>query len=509
MTGWHTADWDARWDQHLESGGPESAPARALDAVTAPGATLPGTLAARWTADPDQVVLSTLDGARLTAAQLDERSAAAAGKYAATGLVPGDRVLISAAPSLDLVVAYVGALRYGLTVVPANTAYTPVELKRLVSDAKPVLAILDDPTRLGTVGLPRTSPGLPGLPGEGADVPLDAARPDDPALIIYTSGTTGRPKGAVLSHTNLLSSVHAVRLAWRWTPEDRLVLCLPLFHVHGLCIGLHGTLVTGGSAVLLPKFDPSAIGTAIREHGGSMLFGVPTMYHRIAGSPCLEELSRLRLAVSGSAPMSVEVHEAIRNGSGQRVLERYGMSETLMLVSNPYDGERRPGTVGFPLPGVGLRLSDGQIEVRGPNVFDGYYRRPEATEQAFTDDGWFRTGDLGEYDADGYLRIHGRSSELIITGGYNVYPREVEEVLSAHPGVSEAVVTGVPSKEWGEQVAAFVVPRNVVDVERLKRELVGWCGDQLASYKHPRLWRFIEHVPRNALGKPLRHELRR
>lgn len=479
------------------------------DVDLAQGHTLAGAWTAAWARDPRREVLRTLDGIRMTAGELAERSAHAAARYAAAGLRPGDPVLMSAPPSLDLIVSYVGAIRYGLTVVPANTAYTPAELAHLVEDAGPLVAVVDDPRRLDGTYLSCATPDLTGLPPARDGIPLDRATPDDIALIVYTSGTTGKPKGALLTHANLLASAHAIRLAWRWTPDDRLVLCLPLFHVHGLGVGLHGTLVAGGSAVVLPGFDPATIGTAIREHEASMFFGVPTMYHRLAGSPHLSELARLRLAVSGSAPLAAELHAAISDGSGQQVLERYGMSETMMLVSNPYEGERRPGTVGFPLPGVDLRLAErdggtAEIEVRGPNVCSGYLGRPDANEAAYTDDGWFRTGDLGELDADGYLRISGRAKELIITGGYNVYPREVEEVLSQHPAVADCVVAGVPSREWGETVAAFVVPRQAGGDQA---ELEAWCAERLAPFKRPRLWRFIESVPRNAMGKALRHEL--
>jgi malonyl-CoA/methylmalonyl-CoA synthetase len=289
-----------------------------------------------------------------------------------------------------------------------------------------------------------------------------------------------------------------------------LALCLPLFHVHGLGVGLHGTLVTGASAVVLPRFAPEAVAAAVRNQRATMFFGVPTMYHRLAGSPYLGDLRALRLAVSGSAPLPADLHATVAAGSGQRVLERYGMTETIMLVSNPYDGERRPGTVGFPLPGVSVRLAprDGgvtEIEVAGPNVIGGYLDRPAANAEAFTVDGWFRTGDLGELDADGYLRISGRAKELIITGGYNVYPREVEEVLRAHPDVADAAVVGAPSAEWGETVVAFVVAAgDTRDTARLDE----WCAERLAPYKRPRDWRWIETVPHNALGKILRHELR-
>jgi malonyl-CoA/methylmalonyl-CoA synthetase len=399
-------------------------------------------------------------------------------------------------------------VRAGLTVVPANTTYTGRELAHLVSDSGPRLAIVDEAARLDGLGVPITAPDLAGLPARG-ETTLDRASPGDTALIVYTSGTTGPPKGALLTHANLLATAHAVRLAWRWAPDDRLALSLPLFHIHGLGVGLHGTLVTGASLVLLPRFDPAAVAAAIDEHGATMFFGVPTMYHRLAASPQLGALGGLRLAVSGSAPLPAELHAALAAGSGQKILERYGMTETGMLVSNPYEGERRPGTVGFPLPGVAVKLvpRDGgaaEIEVRGPNVSAGYLNRPAGSLV----DGWFRTGDLGTLDDDGYLRISGRATELIISGGYNVYPREVEEVLREHPAVADAAVVGAPSKEWGEAVVAFVVPSDAVASATLQDSLTQWCAERLAPYKRPRVWRWIETVPRNAMGKVLRHELR-
>jgi malonyl-CoA/methylmalonyl-CoA synthetase len=494
------------WSVHMPAG---------VDADTvdlAAGGTLPGSWVAAWAADPERVVLSTLDGEEMSAGELAARAAEAAGRYAAAGLEPGDRVLVSAGPSLDLIVAYVGALRYGLTVVPANTAYTGHELSLVAADATPALAVLDDPARGGGLSAMVAAPDLAGLPAPAAGAALDAATPDDVALIVYTSGTTGLPKGAPLTHANLLASAHAVRIAWRWQPDDRLALALPLFHIHGLGVGLHGTLTTGASALVVPRFGPAAIASAIRDHGATMFFGVPTMYHRLAGSAHLGDLRGLRLAVSGSAPLPADLHDAIARGGGQRILERYGMTETIMLVSNPYDGERRPGTVGFPLPGVSVRLAPREggvmeIEVTGPNVISGYRNRPDATGAAFAPDGWFRTGDLGVLDGDGYLSISGRAKELIITGGYNVYPREVEEALRAHPAVADAAVVGAASAEWGETVVAFVVPGDAVDTGTLRIELEQWCTDRLAPYKRPREWRWTDHVPRNALGKILRHEL--
>jgi malonyl-CoA/methylmalonyl-CoA synthetase len=475
------------------------------------GGSLPGAWRAAWAADPRRPVLSTLDGTVLSAAELADRTARAAARYAAAGLASGDRLLMSAGPSVDLVVAYVAALRYGLTVVPVNTAFTGREVAGVAAGAEPALAVLDEPAR--GAGLPAiTGPDLAALPAPATEVPLDRVGPADIGLIVYTSGTTGRPKGVPLTHANLLASAHAVRIAWRWEPGDRLALCLPLFHIHGLGVGLHGTLVTGASAVIMPKFEPAAVAEAVRERGASMFFGVPTMYHRLAGSAHLGDLRGLRLAVSGSAPLPADLHGAIAAGCGQRVLERYGMTETVMLVSNPYQGQRRPGTVGFPLPGVSVRLAprDGgvtEIEVTGPNVIAGYRHRPDADAEAFTADGWFRTGDLGVLDDDGYLRITGRAKELIITGGYNVYPREVEETLRAHPAVADAAVVGAPSAEWGETVLAFVVPTDAADTGGLADQLDQWCADRLAPYKRPRGWRWSEAIPRNAMGKVLRHEL--
>ena len=291
---------------------------------------------------------------------------------------------------------------------------------------------------------------------------------------------------------------------------DRLVLALPLFHVHGLGVGLHGSLLAGGSVVLRRRFDADDVLASAREHDATLFFGVPTMYSRLAAADDVAGLERLRLCVSGSAPLPGELFDRLVAAAGVRVLERYGMTETLMNVSNPYDGERRAGTVGIPLPGVDVRLDgdadhaeQGDILVRGPNVFPGYWRRPDATTEAFAADGWFRTGDVGAFDPDGYLRIVGRSKELIISGGFNVYPREVEDVLLGHPGVVEVAVVGVPSDEWGEVVTAVVVADGPV----AEAALLEHAAAQLAPYKRPRRVRFVDALPRNALGKVLRHEL--
>jgi malonyl-CoA/methylmalonyl-CoA synthetase len=477
-----------------------------------------GSLPAAWhrlaTADPDRAALWAAGTGWRTRGELEAASARVAGRLGRAGLAAGDRVLVSAATSMDLVVAYLGALRMGLVVVPVNTAYREREVAHIVGDARPAAAVVDDPERGdwarraagGDLLVARPEVDLPG----GDPPPLDRGGPGDPALLCYTSGTTGAPKGAVLTHGNLLASAEALRLAWRWSPSDRLVLALPLFHIHGLGVGLHGTLLAGASAVLLARFEVDAVLDAARDHAATLFFGVPTMYTRLAGSPRAGELARLRLCVSGSAPLPPAVFRRLAERAGQRVLERYGMTETIMNVSNPYDGERRPGTVGLPLPGVELRLaggSEGEVLLRGPNVFGGYWANPAATAEAFDPGGWFRTGDLGSFDERGYLRIEGRSKELIITGGYNVHPREVEELLLEHPGVAEAAVVGVPSEEWGEQVAAFVVPADPA-APPAPEELLAYAAERLAGFKRPRVLRYLDALPRNALGKVLKQELR-
>jgi malonyl-CoA/methylmalonyl-CoA synthetase len=489
------------WEAHLP------ADMRGEDIDLIASRSLPAAWLRVWASAPSAPVLFEDGHGWVRAEQLEEATRRVAGRLRAAGLEPGDRMLISASASLELVVAHVAALRAGLVVVPMNTAYREREVSHIVADSRPKGALVDDRERARWV----EEAAGPGAVIVGPDVKLpeghagglDDAVPDQPALIGYTSGTTGSPKGAVLTHANLLAGCESVRIAWRWTEADRLVLALPLFHIHGLGVGLHGTLLAGGSAVLLPQFDLTAVLDAAREHDASLFFGVPTMYHRLAASPRVSELARFRLCVSGSAPLPAELHRALSRDGGQKVLERYGMTETLMNISNPYEGERRPGSVGLPLPGVDVRLVDGELLVRGVNVFSRYWERPEVTAESFLD-GWFRTGDLAGLDDDGYVRILGRSKELIISGGFNVYPREVEDVLLGHPGVGEVAVVGTPSDEWGEVVTAFVVTRG----ERTDEgELAAFASEQLAPFKRPRRWRFVDELPRNALGKVLKHEL--
>jgi malonyl-CoA/methylmalonyl-CoA synthetase len=457
-------------------------------------------------------LLHTAEHGWRTAAEVERATARIAAGLAAHGLQAGERLILCSASPSQFTDVYLGALRLGMVVVLLNPSCSEAEATHVAADSDPAAAVVADATRGEWIA--SAAPSLrvrldAATPphSDSAAPPLDQAAPDDPALLMYTSGTTGTPKGALLSHGNLLSSAAALRLAWRWTERDRLVLALPLFHAHGLAVGLNGTLLSGASAVLLPRFDAATVLDAAQTHQATLFFGVPTMYARLAAEPRAAELSRLRLCVSGSAPLSAALHQRIEELSGQRILERYGMTETLMLTSNPHDGERRPGTVGLPLPGVELRLNDGdrgEILVRGPNVFAGYWRNPEATRAVLDKDGWFHTGDVGELDDAGYLRISGRSRELIITGGYNVYPREVEDALAAHPGVAEAAVIGVPDDEWGEVVTAFVVARDPqIDVETLQRH----ARERLAPYKVPRQVHFVAALTRNAMGKVVKQRL--
>ena len=335
-------------------------------------------------------------------------------------------------------------------------------------------------------------------------MPLPNLRADADALIVYTSGTTGRPKGAVHTHASLLAGVAALVRAWGWQTDDRLLLALPLFHVHGLCAGLFGTLTAGASAVVFDRFDEEAIVDAAAAPETTMFFGVPTMYHRLAASGRAGRLAALRLCVCGSAPLAAELWHDLRR-QGVEVLERYGMTETLLTLSNPLVGERRPGAVGRPLPGTEAALDEvdedgvGELLVRGGSLCRGYWGRADAFVDA---EGWFATGDLASVSDDGYVAIRGRRTELIITGGHNVYPAEVEAVLARHPGVDEVAVVGMPSAEWGETVVAFVVGSADFD------ELRALAEAELAPFKRPRDLRLVDALPRNALGKVVRKELR-
>ena len=458
---------------------------------------------AHWRDDPLRAVLAdgsetrrTVDGTRLL-----QRTADLAGVLSERGVVPGTRVVWCARSGLDSVETLLAVLRAGAILVPVNPASTAAEIEHFVRDAGPIVAIADEPALFGS-SVPTLSVTelADATPAAASSVP-PATRLTDDALIVYTSGTTGRPKGAVHTHASLRAGVDALRAAWGWQSEDRLILTLPLFHVHGLVAGLFGTLTAGATVTVFDRFDEKKVLDAASGH--TMFFGVPTMYHRLEATGQARALSRLRLCVSGSAPLAAELWHRL-DAQGVEVLERYGMTETLLTLSNPLVGERRPGSVGFPLPGVEAAVDDpdedgvGELLVRGEPLCRGYWGRPDTT----TTEGWFATGDLVSVSDDGYVTIRGRRTELIITGGHNVYPAEVEAVLARHPGVREVAVVGVPSAEWGETVEAFVV--GDPDLESLD-EL---ATRELAAFKRPRGVHIVEALPRNALGKVVRSELR-
>jgi malonyl-CoA/methylmalonyl-CoA synthetase len=492
----------AHWSRHLADGVDPTS----IDLLAR--VSLPAAWVGNWRAAPERDVLCDVDGRWVTGGELLDRTERVTGRLARAGVKAGDRIVVSGSPSVALVVAHAASLRMGLVVVPVNAEYSEREIEVIVADSRPAAAVVDRPEMAGWMRVLGVGV-VTGIEVDLADGPapeLDTVRSEDPALLPYTSCTTGRPKGALLSHGNLLSSAEAILLAWRWTAEDRLILCLPLFHMHGLGVGVHGTLLAGASAVLQRRFDVESVLTAVESPGATMFFGVPTMYTRLAEAEGAERLGSLRLCVSGSAPLSPEMHRRIEERCGQRIVERYGMTETVMLVSNPYEGERRAGAVGFPFPGVELRLGEdgNEIEVRGPNVFAGYFERPEATAESFTDDGWFRTGDIGAVDDDGYVSIVGRAKELIISGGYNVYPREIEDRLREQPGVVDAAVVGTPSEEWGEVVTAYLEGSPDLDVDAV----VARVAADLAPYKKPRIAHRVDALPRNAMGKVVRADLR-
>jgi malonyl-CoA/methylmalonyl-CoA synthetase len=430
-------------------------------------------------------------GEAYTFAELEARSNQVAHGLLARGFRQGDRLCVYLGNSVELIELYLACVKLGVMFVPVNILYRDREIAHITSDAEP-RAFLQS-----TADIPRAA---------------DATRPPlaldggTPAAIIYTSGTTGASKGAVLTHDNFAANAVNLVTSWQISERDRFLLPLPLFHIHALGNGLHTWLVSGCRMRLLERFDRATIVDELLDFAPTLFFGVPTMYVRLLETPpdaARAIGTRMRLFVSGSAPLPAQVLEQFRELFGQTILERYGMTETFMNTSNPYVGERRPGTVGFPLPGVSVRIEEGELLVRGPNVFAGYWRRPDATAAAFTSDGFFRTGDLATVSADGYYTLLGRRSELIISGGFNIYPREIEELLLEQPGVSEAAVIGVPDEVRGELPVAYAV--GDFDAAQLERA----CRTQLASFKVPRRFITVDTIPRTALGKVQKHLLPR
>ena len=451
-----------------------------------------------------------IDDREATHAELDDAAGRVAGWLRAEGVLPGDRVLLAAPTSMELVAAYLGTLRAGATAVPTEAAMTRAELDRLVADADPAAAFASGDAHAGLAagGRPARLVQLGGqAPWREAD-PLPAEPVGAPAMLAFTSGTTGAPKGVPLTHANVLSSIRAVMRAWRWSADDVLVHALPLSHQHGLG-GVHVTLLAGSRAVVLSRFDPEAVCRAVREQGGTVLFAVPAMYERLDAASDEDRacLRALRLAVSGSAALPPRLARRVEGWLGQLPLERYGSTEAGLDLSNLYEGPRRPGRVGRPLPGVEVRLDGetGEILVRGPQVFAGYLDRDDATAEAFTRDGFFRTGDAGAMDAEGDVEITGRLKDMIISGGLNVYPREVELVLAEHASVGEVAVAGLPSERWGEEVVAFVVPASDEDLD--EDALLAHARERLSAYKCPKRVVRVGELPVNHMGKVQRDRL--
>jgi malonyl-CoA/methylmalonyl-CoA synthetase len=448
-------------------------------------------------------------GREYTFGELDARSNRLANALRARGIQQGDRVCVYLANRVELLDLYLACVKLGVIFVPVNILYRDREITHILSDAEPKLFV--------------TEKELPELAREAAAQPSTleavALEGDTPAMLVYTSGTTGTSKGAILTHNNVAANGVNLVTCWQITDRDRFLLALPLFHVHALGNGVHCWLFSGCRMRLLERFEHQTATATFLDFQPSLFFGVPTMYVRLLETDpqaARQIGSRMRLFVSGSAPLPAQVLEDFRALFGHTILERYGMTETMMNISNPYAGERRPGSVGFPLPGVSVRILDGEgkdvpdgqtgeVYLKGPNVFAGYWRREEATKAAFLD-GWFKTGDIAMRSPDGYYTLCGRRSDLIISGGFNIYPREIEEFLAEQPGVAEAAVAAEPDRVRGEVPVAYVVASPGIQID--VAELESRCRDKLASFKCPRRFVLVDKLPRNALGKVQKHLLK-
>jgi malonyl-CoA/methylmalonyl-CoA synthetase len=478
---------------------------------------------------PDKIAIHALDATpaptSLTFADLYAAVDRVAAGLQQWGLRKGDRVAFFINSRPELIIAYLAVIRLGAVVVPINLRYRRLEIGHILTDCTPRLLVTESAQLpiLDEVGADKASVEALLLAEEfdrwqapADQVQLPLVESDDLALIIYTSGTTGRSKGAMITHNNVIATVTGLLAAWAWQPQDKLLLCLPLFHTHGLIVGLHCALAAGATVLLRTQFEAKTILADLLSGEPTLFFAVPTIYVRL-----VEELkqqpqpdfSHLRLFCSGSAPLAAETFGAFQELTGHTILERYGMTETGMNLSNPYIGERIAGSVGTPLPGVSMRIVDhkgvdvpvggeGELLVRGGNVFSAYWNAPEKTAASFSHDAlgqqWFHTGDLARQDPqNGYVTLLGRRHELIISGGFNIYPREIEEMLTTYPGIAEAAVIGAPHPEWGEVPVAYLVCTAEIDQE----DLVRYCRSQLASFKVPRAIHHVEALPRNAMGK--------
>ncbi len=458
------------------------------------------------------------EGRTLTYADLDALVARARGWLARHELARGDVLALQLPKGETFLGLHLAALSVGVVTLPLNDRYTPEEVRYLLGDSGAVLAIVPDAMAiaLGEVGTPVLPSSAVSL-DDCAPIPVESApEGGDLAVLCYTSGTTGRPKGACITHANLEATVAALHDAWQWKRDDVLIHALPLYHVHGLFVAQHGALWAGATAVWMPRFDAAAVLDAIARHRATLFMGVPTHYHRFLQLPAdhPSDVGSMRLFTSGSAPLPASDHAAFAARYGHVILERYGMTEVGIVLSNPYDGPRVPGAVGFPLQGVEIRIVDpagrptrprvvGELHVRGPTVFAGYLNRPAQTAEALID-GWMHTGDLAFRDEDGRVHIAGRRTEVVLSGGFNVYPREVEAVLLEHPLVAEVAVFGLPDADLGERPVAAVVADGSVEPS----ELLAFCATRLAPYKQPRSIRRMPFLPRNAMGKVDKRRLR-
>ncbi|MDP3761496.1 MAG: malonyl-CoA synthase [Ramlibacter sp.] len=491
-------------------------------------------LRAAFPKDLDAAAVETDDGLVYSWRDLDRATAMIANLLAGLKLPEGSRIAVQVEKSVEAMMLYLATLRAGYVFLPLNTAYQSAEIEYFVGNAEPAVVVCTGKNfgwvskiafKAGTQHVFTLNDDRTGSLLERATHCSDrhtiaVKGEDDLAAILYTSGTTGRSKGAELTHGNLLSNARVLRDYWGWKPGDVLIHALPIFHVHGLFVALHGALLNGSRMIWFGRFDPRRV--IERMPDATVFMGVPTLYTRMLAEPGLDKgaARNMRLFISGSAPLLIETFNEWKERTGHTILERYGMSETIMLTSNPYvakDGERRGGTVGFPLPGVGVRVRGddgrqvpageiGNIEVKGPNVFKGYWRMPEKTKEEFTADGWFKTGDVGKIDALGYVTIVGRSKDLIISGGYNVYPAEIEGYINDMPGVAESALVGVPHPDFGEVGVAVVTakPGAQLDGDRI----VAGLKSQLANFKIPKRCFVVDELPRNTMGKVQKNLLR-
>ncbi len=502
--------------------------------MSSPNANLFSALRAAFPADLNAVAVETDQGLLYTWNDLDRASAMMANLLASLQLPAGARVAVQVEKSVEALALYLATLRAGLVFLPLNTAYQTSEIEYFITNAEPAVVVCTAKNfgwvskiafKAGTQNVYTLDDDRTGSLLERAAHHSDQHTPvqrsaDDLAAILYTSGTTGRSKGAMLSHGNLLSNAQTLKDYWDWQAGDVLIHALPIFHVHGLFVAIHGALLNGSKMLWFGRFDPKGVLAKLPE--ATVFMGVPTLYVRLLQEAGLtrEAAGHMRLFISGSAPLLIETFKDWQTRTGHTILERYGMSETAMLTSNPCraaDGERRGGTVGFPLPGVTLRVVDdagqdvpqgeiGGIQVQGPNVFKGYWRMPEKTAEEFSADGFFKTGDVGRVDADGYVTIVGRSKDLIISGGYNVYPAEIEGFLNELPGVAESAVVGVPHPDFGEVGVAVVIARPGAAPD--PAQLLAQLKAGLANFKIPKQCYVVEGLPRNTMGKVQKNLLR-